>query len=143
ATLVRSLDAEEAPIAVAYLSNQLRQRQIGVGYASMRDLPDPASRAALTLAEVDSALEAIGRISGPESQAERRRHLTSLFARATASEQDFLVRLIIGELRQGALEGVMHDALARAIGVPLGSIRRAAMLSGDLGAVAQAGLRDG
>ncbi|MDQ6672370.1 MAG: ATP-dependent DNA ligase [Chloroflexota bacterium] len=143
ATLLRGLAPAEAAIGVAFLSSQLRQRQIGVGYATMRDLPSPAPQASLSLLEVDAALETIGQLAGRDSQAERRRQLTRLFARATAEEQDFLVRLIVGELRQGALEGVMHDALARATGVTLADVRRAVMLRGDLGAVAEAGLRDG
>jgi len=136
-------EPEEAAIAVAYLSSQLRQRQIGIGYASMRDLPEPAEVASLTLRQVDAALDVVGRLQGKDSQAERRRQLQKLFGQATTAEQNFLMRLIIGELRQGALEGVMHEALARALGVPVSEVRRAVMLRGDLGAVAEAGLRDG
>jgi DNA ligase-1 len=143
AATLRRVEPGEASIAAAYLSSQLRQRQIGVGYASMRDLPPPATNPTLTLAEVDAALERVGAISGPDSQAERRRQLTQLFARATSTEQAFLVRLILGELRQGALAGVMHDALARALGVSTSEVRRAVMLRGDLHAVAEAALRDG
>jgi DNA ligase-1 len=143
ATVLRRLGPDEGPIAVAYLSSQLRQRQIGVGYASMREMPEPAQTATLTLVEVDAALETIGRLSGRDSQSERRRQLLMLFGRATAREQDFLMRLILGELRQGALEGVMHEALARALGVSISDVRRAVMLRGDLGAVAEAGVRDG
>jgi ATP-dependent DNA ligase I len=143
AALLRRLEADEAAIGVAYLSSQLRQRQIGVGYASIRDLPAPADAPSLTLVDVDSALETVGQLAGRDSQAERRRQLMQLFGRATASEQDFLIRLIVGELRQGALEGVMYDALARALGVPLADVRRAVMLRGDLGAVAEAGMREG
>jgi ATP-dependent DNA ligase I len=143
AACLRRLAPDEAAIGVAYLSSQLRQRQIGVGYAAIRDLPEPAASASLTLLEVDTALEAVGRLAGRDSQAERRRQLMSLFTRATATEQDFLARLIIGELRQGALEGLMLDALARALDTPLTDVRRAVMLRGDLGAVAEAGLRDG
>ena len=143
ATMLRRLEPAEAPIAAAYLSGQLRQRQIGVGYASMRDLPEPAPVSSLALMEVDAALDAVGRVTGRDSQAERRRQLLALFGRATRTEQDFLVRLIVGELRQGALEGVMLDALARALGTPITDVRRAVMLCGDLGAVAEAGLREG
>jgi DNA ligase-1 len=95
------------------------------------------------LREVDEALETIGQLAGRDSQGERRRQLARLLGRATANEQDFLMRLIMGELRQGALEGVMHEALARALGVPISDVRRAVMLRGDLGAVAEAGLRAG
>jgi DNA ligase-1 len=140
AASLRRLTPEEAPIGVAYLSGQLRQRQIGVGYASIRDLPPPAPEAGLSLLEVDAALEAIGQQAGRDSQAERRRRMTELMQRATATEQSFLVRLIVGELRQGALEGVMTEALARALELPVGDVRRAAMLRGDLGVVAEAGL---
>src|SRR5205823_6421961 len=99
ATTLRRLEPAEASVAVAYLSSQLRQRQIGVGYASMRDLPEPAAEPSLTLAAVDSALERVARVAGKDSQNERRRQIVDLFARATAPEQHFLVRLIIGELR--------------------------------------------
>jgi ATP-dependent DNA ligase I len=143
AGLLRSLEPGEAAIGVAFLSSQVRQRQIGVGYASVRDLPAPATEASLSLVEVDAALETIGQLAGRDSQAERRRQLVELFARATGEEQHFLGRLILGELRQGALEGVMQDALARALGVALADVRRAVMVRGDLGAVAEAGLRDG
>jgi ATP-dependent DNA ligase I len=143
AAILRRLAPDEAAIGVAYLSSQLRQRQIGVGYASIRDLPEAADTPSLSLIDVDAALETIGQVAGRDSQAERRRHLTSLFSRATRTEQGFLVRLMLGELRQGALAGVMHDALARALGVSIADVRRAVMLRGDLGAVAKAGLRDG
>src|SRR5438309_8300007 len=143
AAVLRRLEPDEAAIGVAYLSSQLRQRQIGVGYASIRNLPEPAPSATLSLVEVDATLESIGRVAGRDSQAERHRQLVSLFSRATATEQDFLRRLIVGELRQGALEGIMLDALARALGVTLAEVRRAVMLRGDVGAVAEAGVRDG
>src|SRR5260221_14182502 len=84
AAVLRRLAPQEAAIGVAYLSSQLRQRQIGVGYASIRDLPEPVEHASLSLVEVDAALEAIGQLAGRDSQAERRRQLQQLFARATA-----------------------------------------------------------
>ena len=143
ATTLKRVEPREASIAAAYLSSQLRQRQIGVGYASMRDLPQPAATSTLTLQQVDAALESIGGVAGKDSQAERRRLLQELLGQATSEEQHFLVRLIIGELRQGALQGVMHEALARALNVPVTDVRRAVMLRGDLHAVAEAALRDG
>jgi len=143
AALLSQLEPSEAAIGVAYLSSQLRQRQIGVGYAAIRDLPPPAPEATLSLVEIDTLLETIGQVAGRDSQAERRRQLVGLFARATADEQHFLARLLLGEVRQGALEGIMQDALARALGVPLSDVRRAVMLRGDLGAVAEAGLQAG
>ena len=140
--LLRLAPGEVAP-GVAFLSGELRQRQIGVGWAALRDLPPPADVPALTVAEVDDAFERIGRLAGPGSQAARREALVALFARATAREAEFLRRLLGGELRQGALEGVMVQALARAAGAKPAAVQRAFMLRGDLAAVAEAALRDG
>src|SRR5260370_16163390 len=92
AAVLRRLAPDEAAIGVAYLSSQLRQRQIGVGYASIRDLPEPADTSTLSLIDVDAALETIGQLAGRDSQSERRRHLTALFGRATKTEQELLVR---------------------------------------------------
>jgi DNA ligase 1 len=151
AGLLRRASPGEVPAAVAFLSGELRQRQIGVGYAALGGLvrgdlpdgggpgPDPAPRP-LTLAEIDSVFAAIGATTGPGSQAERRRLLGDLFARATPAEQSFLTRLLAGELHQGALEGVMVEAVARAAGVPAGEVRRALLLGGSLPAVAEAAL---
>ncbi|MFL5795370.1 MAG: ATP-dependent DNA ligase [Actinomycetota bacterium] len=143
AACLRRLEPGEVHPAVAFLSGELRQRQIGVGWAALRDAPDPAAASTLTVAEVDSAFERIGRQAGPGSQAERRRLLHELFGRATAAEQRFLVGLLSGELRQGALEGVMVEAIARAAGVPSAEVRRAVMLRGALGPVAEAALSRG
>lgn len=133
----------EAPAAVAYLSGELVQRQIGVGWASLRSVPEPAASPTLTVAEVDALFGRIGATAGAGSQAARRELLGGLFARATEPEQRFLRRLLTGELRQGALAGVMTDAVAKAAGVPLKDVRRAAMLRGDLGAVAAEALAGG
>src|SRR4051812_9172066 len=141
-TLAR-LGPEEVEIGVAYLSGELRQRQIGVGWASLRDRPLPAREPTLTLTDVDAACARIGAATGPGSQAVRRAALTELLGRATESEQEFLVRLLLGDLRQGALAGVMADAVARAAGVPLKAVRRALMLRADLGAVAAVALGEG
>ncbi|HZC99612.1 MAG TPA: ATP-dependent DNA ligase [Actinomycetes bacterium] len=140
---LRRLDPREVVVAVAFLSGELRQRQIGVGWASLRHVPEPAVSATLEVLEVDDVFDRIGRQVGPGSQAERRRLLAGLLGRATAAEQRFLLRLLAGELRQGALEGVMVDAVARAAGVPAGEVRRALMLRGALGAVARAALAEG
>jgi DNA ligase-1 len=99
--------------------------------------------ATLTLQAVDESLEKIAAISGKGSASERQRLLTVLFAAATAPEQDFLARLIAGELRQGALAGIMEEGLARATEIPIAEIRRAMMLSGDPEAVARAVLHEG
>ncbi len=143
AACLRRLEPAEVETAVAFLSGELRQRQIGVGWASLRDLPPPAATPSLQLLDVDQAFERIGRQAGAGSQAERRRLLVDLLGRATAAEQRFLVRLLGGELRQGALEGVMVEATARAAGVASVQVRRALMLRGALGAVAGAALSEG
>src|SRR5215211_4080377 len=143
AACLRRLEPGEVHPAVAFLSGELRQRQIGVGWAALRDAPDPAGSPTLTVAEVDAAFERIGRLAGPGSQAERRRLVGELFGRATAAEQRFLVGLLSGELRQGALEGVMVEAIAKAAEVPAAEVRRALMLRGALGPVAAAALTEG
>jgi ATP-dependent DNA ligase I len=143
AASLRRMGPDEIAIGVAYLSGELRQRQIGVGYRSLRDLPAPAIEATLELIAVDAACEAIGAMAGPGSQSARRDALAALFARATEPEQRLLVALLTGELRQGAQEGVMLEAVARAAEVPRDAVRRACMLSGDLGAMAAAALSGG
>jgi DNA ligase-1 len=143
AACLRRLAPDEIAIGVAFLSGELRQRQIGVGYAAVRELPPPAAQPTLTVCEVDTAFGQIGTQTGAGSQRERRRLLADLFARATSGEQSFLVRLISGELRQGALDGVMVEAIANAAAVPATEVRRAAMLRGALPAVAEAALGGG
>jgi ATP-dependent DNA ligase I len=133
----------EVPIAVAYLSGELPQRQIGVGWAALRGGFPPADAPTLTLSEVDAGFSAIGAVSGKGSTAARRALVGELFGRATADEQRFLVGLLSGELRQGALEGVMTEAVARAAAVPVAEVRRAVMLRGSLGVVAAAALGGG
>src|ERR1700683_2412796 len=156
----------EVPIAVAYLSGELPQRQIGVGWASLRGVSGhgvrgvpggaerpsgtaerdgfrPAASPSLTLSEVDAAFAAIGAVSGKGSAAARKALVGELFGRATSVEQRFLIGLLSGELRQGALEGVMTDAVARAASVPVADVRRAMMLRGSLGAVAGTALAGG
>ncbi|WIM88111.1 ATP-dependent DNA ligase [Candidatus Mycobacterium wuenschmannii] len=132
-----------AAIVVAWLSGELPQRQIGVGWAALRSIPPPTASASLTVDGVDAALSAIGAVSGKGSQARRAELLAQLFSAATEVEQTFLRRLLTGELRQGALIGVMADAVAAAAGVPAAAVRRAAMLGGALPAVAAAGLSGG
>jgi DNA ligase-1 len=143
AACLRRLDPTEVVVAVAFLSGELRQRQIGVGYASLREVPAAAAASTLQLLEVDDLFERIGRQVGSGSQGERRRLLAELLGRATAAEQRFLMGLLSGELRQGALEGVMVEAIARAAAVPATEVRRALMLRGALGGVAEAALAEG
>jgi ATP-dependent DNA ligase I len=143
-SLLAQLRPVEVPIAIAYLSGALPQGSIGVGWASLRDVPAPAGEpATLPLMDVDAALRRIGGLAGAGSQAARRDELQALFGRATDREQRFLRGLLMGEVRQGALEGVMLEAVARASGVPAPQVRRAAMLAGDLGVVGAAAIGGG
>jgi len=142
-SLLARLRPEEVPIAVAYLSGALPHGSIGIGWASLREVPPPAAAPELEVVEVDTTLRRIGGLSGPGSQTARRDTLRDLFGRATEREQTFLRGLLTGEIRQGALEGVMVDAVSRAANVPLTEVRRAAMLAGDLGAVAAAAIEGG
>jgi ATP-dependent DNA ligase I len=143
ASVLRSAVPAEVPIVVAWLSGELPQRQIGVGWAALRDAPGPAASASLSVLEVDASFSRIGALAGKGSAAERKRLVGELFAAGTADEQFFLVRLLSGELRQGALDGVMTDAVARAAAVPGTEVRRAVLLSGSLAATAQAALSGG
>lgn len=136
-------DPELVATIVSWLSGELRQRQIGVGWASLRSLPPPAAAPTLTVAGVDASFAAIGAVSGKGSQARRAALITELFSAATEPEQTFLLRLLGGELRQGALAGIMADAVAKAANIPAAAVQRAAMLGGDLPAVAAASLSGG
>jgi DNA ligase-1 len=176
AALLSRVPPGEVSVAVAFLSGELLQGQIGVGYAALSEMLRSAEAAparngadegetgpqadaetgvqadagpgderrepagALTLTDTDAAFEAIGVVTGTGSQAQRRRLLTVLFARATEREREFLIRLLAGDLRQGALEGIMTDAVARAAGVPADEVRRAHQLGGSLPEVAAAAL---
>lgn len=145
AELLARLAPDEVETVVTFLSGSLRQGRIGLGWALLseaRDTP-PASVPSLTVAGVDRALDDIARLRGPGSAAERRRRLRELFATATPDEQAFLVRLISGELRQGALEGVLAEAVARAARIEVASVHRATMAAGSLGPVARAALAGG
>jgi len=144
ADVLRRLAPEEVPVAVAYLAGELPHDPIGVGWAALRQLPPAnAPPPVLEVLDVDAALRTIGAATGKGSQTARREQLAALFLRATETEQAFLARLLTGELRQGALEGVMVDAIAKAADVPLVEVRRALMLAGDLGAVASVALASG
>jgi DNA ligase-1 len=139
------LAPDEIAIAVAFLSGETRQGRLGLGYATLNAARGTGAAAtpSLTLIDADAALARIHATRGKGSAAERARQLGALFAAATPDEQDFLVRLLVGELRQGALEGVMLEAIAAAARVPIDDVRRAAMFAGDLGAVAQAARAEG
>ncbi|MBV9721644.1 MAG: ATP-dependent DNA ligase [Mycobacterium sp.] len=130
-------------IVVSWLSGELPQRQIGVGWAALRSVPPPAAQPSLTVVGVDATFATIGAVSGKGSQARRAELIADLFTSATETEQTFLRRLLTGELRQGALAGVMADAVAAAAQIPAAAVRRAAMLGGDLPSVAAASLTGG
>jgi DNA ligase 1 len=130
-------------VVVAWLSGELPQRQIGVGYAALRSLPAAAAQPSLTVHGVDATLSAIGAVAGKGSQSRRAELLAELFSAATEVEQTFVRRLLTGELRQGALIGVMADAVAKAAEIPAPTVRRAAMLGGALPAVAAAAMSGG
>ena len=143
AALLRRASSDEIEAAVAFLSGSIRQSRIGVGYAALQAaMPEtPAESPSLELIEVDTALDRIaGVAAGKGSTGERQRQLGELLARATREEQDFLFRLVTGELRQGAVEGLMLEAVAKAAGVPAEGVRRARMMAGDLPSVAKAAL---
>jgi DNA ligase-1 len=145
ADLLGRVPPDEVPIVIAFLSGEPRQGRMKIGGAvlsGLRDVP-PAAAPRLELREVDALFDRIGALAGAGSATGRAQLLRELMAAATADEQDFLVRLLFGELRQGALEGVLTDAVARAAGIPAARIRRAAMLSGDLAPVARAVLTEG
>jgi DNA ligase-1 len=144
ATSLRHATPDEVAIAVAYLSGELPQGTVGVGWAALRDLPEGTTQTpTLELLEVDEAVTRLQGISGKGSQAARREELSSLFARATEPERRLLTGLFLGELRQGALEGVMNEAVAKAAEVPVSAVRRASMFTGDLAAVAGIAMREG
>ena len=146
AALLARLTPDEVEVAVGFLTGEPRQGRIGVGWrtldAAARGVV-PAPVATLTVSGVDGAIDTLDGLAGPGSAAARAAVLTDLFGRATAEEASFLVRLLTGELRQGALAGVMAGAVARASGVPATVVRRAMMLGGRLDVTARIALAEG
>jgi DNA ligase 1 len=143
ASLLAGVPPDEIEIATAFLSGSLLQARVGAGYAALQAaMPSaPAESPSLELGEVDAAFERISQVSaGKGSIGERVRLLGELLSRATTAEQEFLFRLVVGELRQGAVEGLMLEAVAKAAGVPAEQLRRARMMAGDLPTVARAAL---
>jgi DNA ligase-1 len=145
AELLRRMRGREILIGVAYLSGSLVQGRVGLGWSAIAAARTAGTAAAssIDLLEVDAIFERIAHISGPGSARARARLLADLFSRATPDEQDFLARLISGDLRQGALEGVLSEAIAKAADTPADQVRHAAMMCGDLGEVAHTALTDG
>ncbi|MEP7083631.1 MAG: ATP-dependent DNA ligase, partial [Betaproteobacteria bacterium] len=138
AACLRLAGGDEVAMAVAFLAGEIRQGRIGIGPATLRALRgSAAAESVLSVAEVDAVFDRIVATTGKGSAGLRATQLGQLFARALPAEQDFLVRLLLGELRQGALEGVMIEAIAAASGMAAAAVRRAVMFSGDLGLVAQ------
>jgi DNA ligase-1 len=142
--LLRGLDASEVPICVAFLSGIPRQGRVGVGYSTVHGIkPQPAGQSSLTVSDVDHAIADIDAATGSGSATRRRQVLGELLDRATEPEAEFVRRLLTGELRQGALAGLMADAVARAAGVSGELARRALMLCGDLARMAEIAMTSG
>ena len=145
ADLFRSLAPDEIATVVALVSGEPRQGRLGLGYATISEVAHvrPAEEATLAVLDVDRAFAALAEISGAGSGRARVRILTSLFEKATAPEQDFLRRVLFGELRQGALEGVVLEAVAKSAGIAAPKLRRAVLMGGNLTTAAEAALTDG
>ena len=144
AALLRELDLVEIPLVVGFLSGAPRQGRVGLGYATVYGIDvTPASEPSLTIEQLDRAISEVQATTGPGSTAKRKRILGELFERTTDQEADFVRRLVTGELRQGALAGLMIDAVAKAAGVPAELARRALMLSGDLTRTAEIAMTHG
>jgi DNA ligase 1 len=145
ASLLATLEPEEIAVVTHYLSGEVPQGRIGIGYATLQAAAaqEGAERATLTIADVDHRLTALAATRGAGSAARRGQLLRELFALATPAEQTFLLRLLVGELRQGALQGVMLEAIAAAAKVAVSQVRRAAMYAKNLGALARAALLEG
>jgi DNA ligase 1 len=144
AELLQRLEASEVPISVGLLSGVPRQGRVGVGYSMIYGIDErPASEPSLTIADLDRAIAETQATTGSGSAARRRQLLGDLLGRATEQEAGFVKRLFTGELRQGALAGLMVDAVAKAAGVPAELARRALMLSGDLTRTAEIAMAEG
>ncbi|MEV8585820.1 ATP-dependent DNA ligase [Streptomyces sp. NPDC051180] len=147
AELFAEAGPDESPLVIAYLSGRLPQGRIGVGWSVLKDVVPPAvppaERPGLTLDQVDAAMTELAAVAGAGSRAERTRLVHALFAAAGSDEQELLLRLLTGEVRQGALDAVALEGVARAAAVPAAGLRRAVMLEGSLPPVAQAVLAEG
>ncbi len=135
--------AADVEIVVSYLGGSLRQRRTGVGWRSLQELPTPADAPSLEVAEVDAVFEEIAGLSGAGSASLRSAAVAELFGRATRQEQEFLAALVFGELRQGALDALVQEGLAKAYDVPAATVRRAAMLVSSTTIAARILLSDG
>jgi len=144
ADLLKRLEPEEIEIVIPFLSGGVRQGKLSIGYGALQAARNRAAQSAtLTVQDVDSVFTQLKDTRGKGAAERRQALLGSLFGRATGEEQDFLARLIAGELRQGALEGVMLEAVAAAAGLPAAELRRAATFAGGIPQVARAALHGG
>ncbi|MFE6027355.1 ATP-dependent DNA ligase [Streptomyces niveus] len=143
AELFRAAGPADVPVVIPWLAGRLPQGRIGVGWQALKDPVPAADTATLTIREADDAVTALAAVAGPGSQAERRRLVQALLGAATGEEQRFLIALLSGEVRQGALDAVAGEALAQATGAPSADVRRAVMLAGSLQSVAERLLADG
>lgn len=143
AELFRDAEADDVPIVIPYLAGRLPQGRLGIGWKALSHPAPPAAEPTLTVRDVDARLTELGKVSGAGSQAERARLVGELMGAATEDEQRFLVALITGEVRQGALDAVAVEGLAQATEAPPAEVRRAVMLAGSLQSVARALLADG
>ncbi|MFD8719052.1 ATP-dependent DNA ligase [Streptomyces sp. NPDC059629] len=143
AELFRETAPDDVPIVIPYLAGRLPQGRLGVGWKVLGRPVAAAAEPSLTVREVDARLTGLGKVCGPGSQAERGRIVSELMSAATAAEQRFLLGLITGEVRQGALDAVAVEGLAQATDADPADVRRAVMLAGSLQTVAEALLADG
>ncbi|MFJ2559527.1 MULTISPECIES: ATP-dependent DNA ligase [unclassified Streptomyces] len=143
AGVFRTAGPRDVPVVIPYLAGRLPQGRIGVGWNALKDPPPPADRATLTVHGTDAVFTALAAVSGAGAQGERRRLVRELLGAATAEEQRFLVGLISGEVRQGALDAVAVEALAQTSGASPAAVRRAVMLAGSLQPVAERLLAEG
>jgi DNA ligase-1 len=145
AALLTETPVTELEIATAWLSGTLRQRRTGVGWRSLSELPTPAEQPdpGLQLADVDAVLDGLGAHAGAGSASARAAAVAELFGRMTTAEQEFLRAVMTGQIRQGALDSVMLEAIAAAAGLPVATVRRAAMFSAPTGPVAVAAMTGG
>ena len=144
AELLARTPTEDVRAVVGFLTGAPRQGSIGVGWATVGELEaEPAEAASVTVAELDALLSAVQGTTGEGSVGARTELLTAFLERCTPPEADFVRRLLVGELRQGALGGLMADAVARGSGTKATLVRRAAMLSGDLSVTAEIALTSG
>ncbi|MGW7369162.1 ATP-dependent DNA ligase [Streptomyces sp. NPDC054841] len=143
ASLFEDARPQEAALVISYLAGRLPQGRLGVGWSVLKDRAQPADRPGLTVGEADAAFTALAQVAGAGAQAERKRLIGELMGAATAPEQEFLFRLLTGEVRQGALDAIALEAVAKAAGAPAGDVRRAVMLDGSLPRVAETLLAEG